>query len=133
MIADASTAIRSRLLAVPAITTLVGNKIFMDAAPGSTAYPYIGMFYYSGADENTSPRDSFDIIMRVNAVSNNQLQAETLAGLINTALVHQHLDYPNSWLSYAKVTQVGLWYDKDVIANVQYYAHGALYRLRASK
>ena len=78
------TMIRSTLVAFPALVPLVGQKVYSEHVPDSTALPYIVMFHLSGGQD----RNTEYALMRykVQGVTADRVVAEQLRGHIHDAL-----------------------------------------------
>ncbi len=88
-----ATAIRTRLLAVTAITALVGQRVYQLAAPDTAAYPHVIMKCAAAPEQDATHADlswqpqQWDIY----AVADTADAAHNLAGLCASALNAQLL------------------------------------------
>lgn len=133
LISVGSTGIRSKLLTITAITGIVDNGLYLHNAPSIDVAPYIIMRHVWGGNTNQTPRDTFDMLWTVVAVSSDQTQSLELAGYIYGALYRQFLEYPVGWRDYAGVTSNAPYHDLSIVENNLYYASGNYYRLRGEK
>lgn len=134
----ASIGFRRLLVANQQLAALVastnGNyKIIRGPSAGSFPPPYIMMTKLYGGEENLNPSRSFDMIWRIEAVSDDQVLAETLSSLIETALVGQWPELIEGWEPWAAITQGVPFHDTVLVQSRPYTQEGAQYRIRAVK
>lgn len=130
-----ASAIYTKLQAVPAIVTLVSDRVWYGSArPGvETAYPYILMSYASGGILNDAPYEAANITFMITGLDKTRPGAKNLATLIDDTLRRKTITYPNGWYSWATVRQLDEYSRIQNVNNAQYFQEGAYYKFRLSK
>lgn len=121
--------IRTQLLTHATLPSLVSGRIFLTNAILEDEMPYIRMVHLYGGDENVNPKRSFDIVMRVDAVTRSQGEAETLADYIDEALAGIVLTLPG-YTNWTPTRQMFPFNDTILVTNNVFYSFGAQYRVR---
>jgi hypothetical protein len=128
------TAIRTKLVATSAVTTLLSSAsaVYRIEAGQDAAKPYIVMAWSGGGDVNDTQYDRFDVRVLVKAVAETAGAAGSLADAIRTALHGQELTYSGGWM-HIQAQHISPIAYPEAVDRVTLYHMGGLYRLRASK
>ena len=102
----------------------------MQAFAGAAA-PYIIFNYYTGGEDNTTPKNSFDTEWLITAVAETQVQARLMAGYLQDVFKNQEIAYSDGYIPYTVVTEVMPFIAVTDVQQKQYWREGAVYRFRA--
>jgi len=97
MLTDIASGIRTRLLAVSAISIAVGTRVYYKRAGEGAAMPYIVIAEVAGGRANETPREAFDMFWQTDVVAAGGDQALTIAANIVAALHLTQLDFGSTW------------------------------------
>ena len=133
MIDAVFTAIRTKLAATAAVTTLLSSaSAIYRLEAGAVARPYIVMNVLGGGDVNDTQYDTFDVRVSVKAVADTAGAAGGLADAIRTALHGIELTYTDGWKHIQCQHISPIAYPEPVDRDTIFHM-GGIYRLRASK
>ena len=97
---NVSAAIRARLIAVSAVTALVGQRVYTTAAPPGAAMPYVVIDLPAGQMDNTTPRQAIDDVYRVHSWAEAPSTAASVHGAVYDA-VHDNGLTLAGWSNYS--------------------------------
>jgi len=124
-------AIYDKLVSDDNVQDLVGNDVYMLAAPSGVNEDYILYRQIAGGFEHTSPRPEIDVIYRIEGVASSRQNADEIASAIYHALHDQRLPI-EGWNNYD--TAGGGWYTLiDNVGGYTTYRVGGMYRIRADQ
>lgn len=134
MIDAVFTALRTKLAATSAVTTLLSSAsaIYRIEAGQDAVRPYIVMALSGGGDVNDTQYDRFDVRVLVKAVADTAGAAGSLADAIRTALHGQELTYTGGW-KHIQSQHISPIAYPEAVNRVTLHHMGGIYRLRASK
>lgn len=123
-------ALYTALSANPNLAAAVGTNIF-DTAPDIPPAPdvdYVIFQQQGGGGENVMPRDSVEVVYRVEYISSTHANAQAGAGYIRDTLHEKFLSLPAGWTNWRM--QEDRWFNQtDSVEGRLYYRKGALYRI----
>lgn len=125
-------ALRTKLAATTAVTSLVSTRIFNTHVPAGTAYPYVVMFLGGGGDTNDTPTQNIDMTMTVKIVATSGSVAASGAAAIRSALYEADLGTVGGWNFYRCQVGALIFFDEQ-IEMTQIYHAGYIVRIRAHK
>lgn len=132
-----STAIKTQLITNATLASALAEgsdyRIFLQQAPGDASYPYIRMRKFFGGETNVAPGHPFDTQWRIEVISKSGVQAETLFNEVEPTLKDALPPLPSGHGSKIKVTMGEPTLDPTIIQGEQYWAFGAMFRLRGSE
>lgn len=115
------------------IAALGGTAIYRDVIPLAAALPAVVYSVNAGGDTNDTPTRNLDVRYLVKAVAIDSRDAETLADLIDDRLHEASVALDAPWTAYrCQRTQIVSYMEQEPDGE-QYFHHGGLYRIRASR
>ena len=122
--------IKRMLTSNAGVVGLVGDRIYMDLAPGAAARPYVLFAWAGGGFDNMAPGNGFDVMYTVTGVSGDMAEASKLGNYIAEALLGTPPNFPDGVSFNAPITGTDVFHDSQNVQNVFFWRDGMVYRFR---
>lgn len=132
MLTEIATGIRTRLLAVSAISTAVSARVYYGLAAEGAALPYIVLSDAGGGRTNDTPREAGDMFWQTDVVAADGAQAQALAAEVVSALHLTALDFGSNW-DYLDVQHESPMYWVEHVEHRQYHHAVDTFRVRVTE